>query len=105
MSYWHFPITCHMYVIVDRIEGEYAILEWENLALSSLHLSMLSFEPKEGMQLLIKVYPSPLGNTYAIGDDPGVLYGLHPLVIPMPNVVIAGLHYQYTIQEIPWMQQ
>ena len=65
---------------------------------------MFSFEPKEGMQLLLQLYPSPFGNTYAVGDDPGILYGIYPLVIPIPNVVISGLHYQYTIKEIPWMQ-
>ena len=105
MSYWHFPLISQMYVTVDRIEGNYAILEWENLSLSSLHKSMIPFVPKEGMQLLIQVYPSPLGNTYAVGDDPGILYGKHPLVIPLPYVVIAGLHYQYNIKEIPWMHE
>lgn len=105
MSYWHFPLMTKLLVIIDRIEGDYAILEWDNLALSSLHISMIPFEPKEGMRLLLKLYPTPLGNTYAIGEDPSILHGKYPLVIPFPNVVFAGLHYQYSIKEIPWMEQ
>ena len=105
MSFWHFPLMTQMVVIVDRIEGDYAILEWENLALSSLHVSMIPFSPTEGMQLRLEIFPTPFGNTYAIGEDPGVLHGEHPIVIPFPNIVFAGLHYQYRIEEQPWLKQ
>ena len=104
MTFWHFPITTQILITVDRIEGDYAIVEWEDLALSSLHLSMIPFVANEGMKLQISLYPTPFGNTYAINEDPGILHGEYPLLIPMPDIVFAGLHYQYHIKEIPWME-
>lgn len=104
MSFWHFPLISKLLLTVDRIEGDYVILEWENMALSSLHLSMLPFLPLEGMRLELSLYPTPFGNTFAINEDPGLLQGEYPLVIPIPNVVLEGLHYQYHIKERPWLE-
>lgn len=104
MSFWHFPLTTQLLLTIDRIEGEYAILEWENLAISSLHVSMIPFTAKEGMRIQLSLYPTPFGNTYALNSDPGLLQGEYPIVIPMPNIVFSGLHYEYHIQEYPWME-
>jgi hypothetical protein len=66
---------------------------------------MIPFRTLEGMQLQLNLYPTPFGNTYAINEDPGILHGSYPLHIPIPNIVFAGLHYQYHIREIPWLGQ
>jgi|GEM_PF-6794215 len=105
MNFLQYPMLTSLLSTVDRIEGEYAILEWENLALSAMHASLFPFELQEGMQVKITLYPSPIGSAYASKADPCILLDRHTIIIPIPNLVIPGLHYSYYIKEQPWIGQ
>lgn len=96
MTLWAFPIITTLWIIVDRIEGDYAIVEWNNLSLSALHLSVLPREIQEGSRIRLTFHPSPLGDWYAVHTDPSILQGTYPLVIPIKDAVCAGLYYQFT---------
>ena len=102
MTLLHYPMITTLLITIDRIEGEYAVLEWEDLSLSSMHQSLFSFVPEEGMRIELSFYPSPIGDSYAITSDPSILLAAHPIVIPLPNLVVPGLHYSYRIVEKPW---
>ena len=97
MTLWAFPMLTTLWLIVDRIEGDYTIVEWENMALSSVHSSLLPRETKEGSRLKLTLLPSPLGDWYAVHNDPSILQGNHPLIIPIKDVVSMGLYYHYNI--------
>jgi len=103
MSFLQYPIVTTLLSTVDRVEGEYAVLEWDNLALSAIHISIFPFTLQEGMQVEFTLYPSPIGKSYATQSDPCILLAEYPIVIPLPNVVLPGLHYNYHIKERPWV--
>ena len=105
MSLFHYPIVTTLLSTVDRIEEEYAVLEWDNLALSAIHSSVFPFPLREGMRVEFTIYPSPIGRSYASQSDPCILLATHPIVIPIPNLVIPGLHYNYHIVEKPWIHE
>ena len=97
MTLWAFPIITTLWFVVDRIEGNYAIVEWDNMALSAIHSSLLPPQIKEGSRLKLILHPSPLGNGYVTHNDPCILQGHYPLVIPIKDILSMGLYYQYSI--------
>ena len=97
MTLWAFPIITTLWLTVDRIEGDYAIVEWENMALSSIHSTLLPKDTKEGSRLKLMLHPSPLGKGYAVHNDPCILQGASPLIIPIKDILTMGLYYHYNI--------
>ena len=73
-------------VVIDRIESDFAVIEWENLALSVLPLQMIDCPIEEGSRITLFIYPSPYG---AIASPPMLLTEYGPVIIPIEG----SLHY------------
>ena len=103
MSYLMFPLVTRAYVIVDRIESDYAIVEWENEALTAINTRFLPEKISEGSLLRIHLYPSPYGQAYAKYGQSGILeIQEEHLVIPLEDTILDGLYYHFFFELIPW---
>ena len=60
-------------IIIDRIENDQVIIEWENLSLSSLPISLFPSAPREGEQFFITGHSSNTGSCKLKHDDPVIL--------------------------------
>ena len=94
MSYWILPLGATISVHVDRLEGNYAVLEWPNEALTAIQHEEFPFEIQEGCHLQMHLLPSPIGVFRARYENPSLLnrWG-QSLIIPMDNITRAGFSY------------
>ena len=48
----------NIYGTVDRIEGDFACIEWSDGSFSDMPTSIINFQPKEGESIRVRVLPS-----------------------------------------------
>ena len=81
-------------IIIDRIEPPYAIVEWENMALSSIHRSLLPPNVKEGQLLELTIQRHPQGRSYMLRNDPALFQMPHKqILIPAALPLARGKQY------------
>ena len=91
----HFLCSLFLMIIVDRIEEPYAVVEWDNLALSSIHRSLLPGNLQEGQTLYLTIHPQPLGKAYMLQNDPAIfLLSTQQLLIPLTLPLQTDKRYQ-----------
>ena len=67
-----FPLFYSL-ITIDRIEGTLAIVEWENLSISTLPLEIFPENPQEGSQFYLSGHPSTQGECSLKNNDPIIL--------------------------------
>lgn len=60
-------------ITIDRIEGNQAIIEWDDLSISSLPIALFPNPPKEGEQFMLMGEYSEQGSCTVEHDDPVIL--------------------------------
>ena len=94
MNYWILPLSTTLSVTIDRLEGDFAILEWQNEALTAIEHQYLPFQVQEGCRIQLSLYPSPTGSFHVGYKNPVFLKRLgKSLLIPIDNILHPGMSY------------
>ena len=95
MKWPHFLCSLFLIIIIDRIEGPYAVVEWDNLALSSIHRSLLPANLREGQTLHLTIHSQPLGRAYMLHNDPAIfVLSKQQLLIPLSLPLQTDKRYE-----------
>ena len=83
MNKQNWIITLLLLAIVDRVESDFAVLEWNNLALSGINKKLLP-NISEGDQLIFWLSPNPKGSSRVISNNPLTIeIDGEPVLIPL----------------------
>lgn len=83
--------------VIDRVEGDYAVVVWDDLSLSDIPLEMVRPSAREGESLCIEVRGSLDGPWEATGEVmTPTRASLRPL--PAPALVVDGLRYELAVR-------
>ena len=82
-------------VTIDRIESNFAVIEWENLALSTIPMQIIKCEVKEGSKLDLLLHFSPTG---ALASPPLIYTEYGEVLIPVENTIKHATRYNIWIQ-------
>lgn len=86
---------------VDRIEGNFAIVEWKDGSLGSIERHLLPESLHEGQALILYLKPSSRGAATATSSYPAYLHqSASSIALPHPQVLELGHHYHLTIQPL-----
>lgn len=85
MSRWFMAITLRLTFTIDRIENSWVIVEWANMAITSIWKGHLPFKPKEGDRGVINLWICRNDRNLAIANDPLIIEENKQLtVVPYP---------------------
>ena len=80
---------------IDRIENNFAVIEWENLALSLLPMQIIGCDVKEGSKINLLLHTSPTGS---LASPPMLYTDYGPVIIPVENTINHATRYGIWIQ-------
>ena len=90
------------YMTIDRVENEFAVVEWSNDSLSALPISAFSREPVEGDHYRLFLTRDTSGSCHLLAQDPiHIQCSDQTLIIPMKIKWKPYSHVQWTIQPQP----
>ena len=96
-----FLFQTQLMLTVDRIEGNYAIVEWKNGSLGSIERHLLPESLHEGQALILYLKPASKGAATATSTYPAFLnQSASSIALPHPQVLELGHHYHLTIQPL-----
>ena len=91
-------ISMKFLIIIDRIEGDFAIIEWENQALSAIPLVLIPCSAQEGDRLHLFVYPTPTGSMPKHPNQLIIATPKGPIAIPIDMTLQQNTKYGIWIQ-------
>ena len=91
-------LSVRFLLIIDRIEGDFAVIEWENYALSAIPLYLIPCKPKEGDHLYFVIFPTAIGTLTTTSNNLLIQTPKGPIAIPMPIELQHNTTYGIWIQ-------
>jgi hypothetical protein len=79
--------------VVDRVEGDFLVVEWRDRSLSDLPRSFVEGEVLEGQSICIDAWVDGDGAWTAVGEVLQGPDGARPSLLPAPPLVEAGRRY------------
>ncbi len=89
-----FLLGMHIQGVVDRVEGRFAVVEWDESHLSDLPLSVIPYQVREGQLISLWLKPCGAGAWLAQEDrflllsEPGQVY------VPAPRSLPPGRYFK-----------
>lgn len=99
------PLLLHLHGVVDRVEGDVAVVEWRADAFADLPLALMPAETTEGCHLTVTVGPAPDGPLLALDAHhlraAGGPHGAVTIALPPETSLRAGGHYALRVELNP----
>ena len=83
MNFLLFVLSFQFLITVDRVEEEFAVIEWENKALSTIPLNLIPCHVQEGDFLYLRIYPIKNGAFLSNANPPILQFQQGILAIPI----------------------
>ena len=93
----------HQPGVVDRIEGDWALVEWPDRSVRDLPVALFEAAPREGQAVRLWLLPHPLGPWRRLGDDLRLGSGAPPVdfTIPAPPGARSDRRYLVVLTVVP----
>ncbi len=89
--------------VVDRIEGDWALVEWPDRSVRDLPVALFEHPPREGQPVRLWLLPHPRGPWLRTGDELRLGRGVPPLdfTIPAPSGARTDRRYLVVLTVVP----